>query len=176
MSENIDQVEIVGEIVASPQKTEAVFEEKKINLVARVSRPLFLVFTAKYSFEEQLDVKLNDWEFYMTITDEQDGTVLKSEYLHFGEEEQGYIGKNDDAYKDYLEEEDFLKHYKSDDRLKKGDGTIVRSLKTPSEKGIYTYKCQLISRFWARNLGEEKGLEKNKTESIAEVIVSITVE
>ncbi|MFQ5800253.1 MAG: hypothetical protein ACE5HH_00855 [Candidatus Hydrothermarchaeales archaeon] len=165
MAEAPEQIEISGRMIASPRKTEARFEKKDIKLTASPSNPLVLVFSADYRWEEQGDTKLNDWDFYMTITDEK-GKDIYSDYKHFGEDEPSFVEKDELAYLEYLKDED---NYQS------GDGTMVRSLKTPTTQGTHTYTCQLRAQFWARKLGEEKDLEKNKTESTDECTVTVTV-
>ncbi len=174
MSNSTEQISIDGEMISSPQKTEARFGKHKIKLSAYASNPLLLIFTASYRWEEEEDDKWNDWDFFMTITDEK-GNILHSEHKHFGEDEPGFIGEDEDSHIEYIKEETFLKHYKNDDTLKKGDGVMARSLKTPSEPGTYTYICKLTSQFWERGLGEDRGLEKNKTEDSDECVVKITV-
>lgn len=165
MAEAPAQIEIPGKMIASPQKTEARFEKKDIKLTASSSKPSVLVFSTDYRWEEQGDTRLNDWDFYMTITDEK-GKIIYSDYKHFGEDEPTFVEKDELAYLEYLKDED---NYQS------GDGIMVRSLRTPTTKGTHTYTCHLKAQFWARKLGEEKDLEKNKTESTDECTVTITV-
>jgi hypothetical protein len=175
MSQKASQVEIIGKMIASPLKTKSEFDEKSVELEARANKPVLLVFSANYRWEEQRDDKLNDWDFYLEITDDQGG-VIHSEYKHYGEDEPGFVGKDEESYRAYLEEESYLKYYKPDDNLKRGEGTMVRSLKTPDKPGRYMYRCRLVAQFWARKLGEDRGLEKNKTESraLCTVIVKVT--
>jgi hypothetical protein len=175
MPHTLDQVLITGELIATPHKTEAGFEKDAINLTASHSKPILLVFSANYRWEEQRDDKVNDWEFFMNIVNEK-GEALHSEYKHFGDDDEGFTGDDEEAYKAYLKEEALLRYDRGDDPLKKGNGTLVRSIKTPSAKGSYTYLCQLIAVFWARLLGEDKSLVKNKTESIAECLIRVNVE
>jgi hypothetical protein len=174
MSNSTEQISIDGEMIASPQKTEAKFEKHKINLSTSSSEHLLVIFSAKYSWEEEEDNKWNDWDFFMTLTDDE-GKILHSEHKHFGEDEPGFIDEDEDSHIKYLKEEAYLKYYKNDDRLKKGEGVMARSLRTPSEPGAYKYKCRIIAQFWERALGEERGLEKNKTEDIDECEVKVTV-
>jgi hypothetical protein len=174
MPQAIEQIIIRGEMRASAKETKASFENEEIKLTATTKKPLLLIFSASYSWEEELDEKLNDWEFFMEITDEG-GNVIHSEYKHFGEDEPGFVGKDESAYKDYIKEESYLKHYKSSDSLKKGDGTIVRSIKTSTTKGKFTFTCHISALFWTRKLGEDKFLVKNKTQSTAECRVIVSV-
>jgi hypothetical protein len=174
MSEPVEQISIAGEMTASPQKTEASFEKHKIDLSTSASSPMLLIFSVNYSWEEQRDDKMNDWDFVISISDD-DGNILHSEHKHLGEDEPGLISEDEEMYKDYLKEEAYLKYYKNDDSLKKGEGVMARSLRTPSKPGAYTYRCQLIAQFWARALGEDKELEKNKTEAADECAINVTV-
>jgi hypothetical protein len=174
MSESVEQILIAGEMMASLHKTVARFEKRNYNLSASSSNPLLLIFSVNYSWEEEKQDKWNDWDFFMTVTNE-DGDVLHSEHKHFGESEPGFIFEDEDSHKEYLEEEAYLKHYKNTGPQKKGKGVMARSLSTPSDPGIYTYRCQLITQFWERTIGEDAGLEKNKTEFTDECLVNVTV-
>jgi hypothetical protein len=174
MPEAFEQLIIRGEMKASPGQTKASFEKEEIKLTATTKKPLLLIFSAAYSWEEEVDEKLNDWEFFMEITDDS-GNVVHSEYKHFGEDEPGFVGKDENGYKDYIKEESYLKHYKSSDSLKKGEGTIVRSIKTPTTTGKFTFTCHISALFWARKLGEDKFLVKNNTQSTAECKVIVRV-
>lgn len=171
MSESVEQISIVGVIVASHNKILARFDTHKINLSASASSPLLLIFSVNYSWEEQRDDKWDDWDLFMIITDEE-GDILHSEQKHFGEDK--------DSYKNYPKEGDNLryyktKNYKKEDRLKKGEGVMAWSLNTPSHPRIYTYKCKHIAQFWEREIGEDAGLEKNKTKESDECLVSVSV-
>ncbi|RMF91607.1 MAG: hypothetical protein D6733_00725 [Methanobacteriota archaeon] len=160
-----EQVEITGRLIATPTKTEAVFEQEEVHVDAKASSPVIIVFSATYRWAEEGDTRLNDWDFYMTIEDEK-GEVIHSDYKHFGEDEPEFLGDDEKRYMEYLQDED---------NFQSGDGAMVRSIRTPATPGTYTYLCEIRAQFWARGFREEKGLEKNKTESVARCKVTVTV-
>jgi hypothetical protein len=174
MAETLDQLEIHGSMVSSPTKTKAEFEKKELKLTARVRNPLILLFNVEYEWAEEGDNKLNDWDFYFSITDEKGG-ILHSDYKHFGEEEPGLIAEDEKSFQEYVKEESYLRYYKDSDNLQKGDGSLVKSIKTPSTPGVYSYTCNITVQFWAKKIGEESGLAKNKTESTDQMVVRVTV-
>ena len=174
MPEQIEQIEITGELVSSQGITKAGFKKKSFQVKASAAQPLVLIFSANYTWEGRDDEGLNNWDFYMTITDET-GEVIHSEYKHFGEDEPGFTGKDGRSYKEYLKEEGYLRHYKARDEIKKGAGTMARSIKAPAIPGTYTYSFKIAVQCWKRKPGEKRRVEKHKTESSDEAHVSVIV-
>lgn len=160
--------------MASYSKTHASFEKDMVKIQAKAEKPSLIVFSVNYRWDEESEDKINDWDFILNIIDEG-GELLHSDYRHFEEEEPGLLTKDEEGYKEYIKEEAYLKHYKCDVHLECGEGLMARSIKTPTKKGTYLYACHITSQFWARRLGEDKGLAKNLTESTAECIVRVDV-
>ncbi len=174
MSGVSNQVEITAEMMSSAAKIETRFKDRALHFTSKPSDPLLLIFTVNYRWEEPDDEKLYEFDFTLLIKDDK-GQVIHSEYRHFGDEEPGFVGKEEKDLNQYVKEERYLKYYKTERPLRKGEGTMVRSLKTPDKHGKYNYTFEIVSQFWARRLGEERGLEKNKTESSAKLKVTVDV-
>jgi hypothetical protein len=164
MTEEGQQINVEGKMIASPAKTEATFDEKNIKVSAQASKPKLLIFSVEYKWEEQGDTNLNEWDFSMNLND-GDGNELYSDYKHFGEDEPAFVDEKDLKYKEYLSD---------DDNYQSGTGTMVKSIKTPTTQGNYTYKFQIRAQFWSRK-SEEEPLEKNLTESVNECAVNLSV-
>jgi|GEM_PF-5147723 len=175
MSEPVEQIQITAVMKASSEETTATFQENKVSVSSSKDSPVLLVFSAVYNWEEDVDGRWKDFDFYMTILDSR-GEIVHSDHKHFGDEEPGLIGSNETAFKEYAEEEAYLKVYQEDPTAKSGDGTMARSIRAPAEPGEYTFTCKLVSQFWSRAAGEDRGLEKNKVEATAECTVTVLVQ
>jgi hypothetical protein len=164
MTQDGQQINVEGRMIASPARTEATFEEKNIKVSARASEPKLLIFSVGYKWEEQGDTNLNEWDFQMNLTD-GGGNVLYSDYKHFGEDAPTFVDEKDLKYREYLSD---------DNNYQSGTGTMAKSIQTPNAPGDYTYKFQIKAQFWSRRSGEETPA-KNITESIGECTVQLSV-
>ena len=174
MTESVEQIQITGEMRASSEETAAVFHTSDVTVKSSKQCPVLLIFSAVYRWSEEVDGRWKDFDFYMTISNSV-GEVVHSDHKHFGDEAPGPVGSDEHAFKEYLEEEAYLQVYKQDAQPKSGEGTMARSIRIPVEPGRHTFTCQLVSQFWSRAVGEERGLEKNKVEAAAQCTVTVTV-
>ncbi|MFV2041030.1 MAG: hypothetical protein ACC644_03465 [Candidatus Hydrothermarchaeales archaeon] len=174
MTDSVEQIQITGEMRASSEETVATFHKTDVSVKSSKESPVLLVFSAVYRWDEEVDGRLKDFDFYMTIHDSE-GEVVHSDHKHFGEEEPGFIGADEKAFKEYAEEEAYLQVYKQDATPKSGEGTMARSIRVPVEPGEYIFICKIMSQFWSRAVGEERGREKNKVEAAAECTVTVRV-
>jgi hypothetical protein len=165
MSKEPKQINVSGWMIASPTQTKAKFKEKELKITADAANPTILIFSSDYKWSEEGNTDLNNWDFYMEINDDS-GNQLYSDSKNFGEDTPIFVEDKKLQKLDYLSD---------NDNFQSGDGTIVKSIRTPSATGKYTYTCLIRAQFWSRKPGEPKDRLINLTESKSSCTVTVTV-